>query len=80
MSNFLGPVGPPPRAYTLHEGKDGLIFIYNAGQQDSRFGIRPASATVREGLDALVKILNDKGESVDTRMQVLAYQIMLKIW
>lgn len=79
MSNFIVPDGPP-RAYTLHEGKDGLIYVYNAGQQESRYGIRPATATVRDGLDALVKLLNDKGEPVDDRLSVLAYQIMLKIW
>ena len=71
---------PPPCAYALHEGTDGLIYVYNAGEQESRYGIRPANATVRDSLDALVKMLNDKGKPHDLPLTFLAYQIMLKIW
>lgn len=71
---------PPPCAYTLHERKDGFLYVYNAGRQESRYGIRPADATTRAALDALVAMLNEKGEAVDLRLRTLAYQLMLKIW
>lgn len=70
----------PPRAYTLHEGKDGLIYVYNAGEQESRYGIRPANATIRAGLEALVTSLNDPRAPIDRRLNLLSFEIMLKIW
>lgn len=70
----------PPRAYTLHTDPDGLIYVYNAGQQESRYGIRPANAVERAGLEALVDSLNDPKARIDPRLQLLSFEIMLKIW
>ena len=71
---------PPPRAYTLHTEPDGLIYVYNAGVQESRSGIRPANATTRAALEALVTSLNDPRAPIDRRLNLLALEIMLKIW
>ncbi|MFI7148423.1 hypothetical protein ACIBO2_26220 [Nonomuraea sp. NPDC050022] len=70
----------PPRAYTLVQGKDGLTYVYNGGEQESRRGIRAAHPTIRAGLEALVTSLNDPRAPIDRRLNLLAFEIMLKIW
>ena len=65
----------PPRAYTLVVEADGLTYIHNAGQRESRFGVQLYGGLEEKALEML-----NNGSVSNPRLMHAAFKMMLCIW